>query len=182
MFSRKDAGALSCCKFWIYWVGVNTKFTPTPLIQNLQHDSPLEKGVISHGLVSRLLNLGISSETTVLSVFTNLFYSINLPKKILSSFSSVFALFGNIFLLIKFRSEVGCMGRGFVTPITPSPSIQCIWNPMNQFHWFALATGDDGQDTCTYGRINECINDVLFLMYVPESHKGGLSLQSSETG
>ena len=153
MFSRKDAGALSCCKFWIYWVGVNTKFTPSPLIQNLQHDSPLEKGVISHVLVSRLLNLGISSETTMLSVFTgvnkNLFYSVNLSRIFLFSFSSVFALFGNIFLLIKFRSEVGCMGRGFATPITPSPSIQCIWNPMNKFHWFALATGDDGQDTCT---------------------------------
>ena len=42
---------MSCCKFWIYWVGVNTKFTtwqschvvnfvftPAQLIQNLQHD------------------------------------------------------------------------------------------------------------------------------------------------
>ena len=27
---------VSCCKFWIYWVGVNTKFTTG---QNLQHDT-----------------------------------------------------------------------------------------------------------------------------------------------
>ena len=85
-------------------MGVNTKFTPTPFIQNLQHDSPLEKGVISHGLVSRLLNLGISSETTMLSVFTgvnkNLFYSVYLSRNFLSTFSSVFALFGNILISI----------------------------------------------------------------------------------
>ena len=38
----------SCCKFWIYWVGVNTRystchfvnfvFTPTQLIQKLRHN------------------------------------------------------------------------------------------------------------------------------------------------